>query len=106
MKEHRDACEKGIRELGSSRPCMGEPPLNPLGGDHSPGPQQRTGAVGEGGPAHPDDTLRVALQLERRTGSSWLLDHCDEEAGRSSFYRPLTSNNVYSQECMTVNSSV
>ena len=68
MKEHRDACEKGMQELGSSRPCMGEPPLNPLGGDHSPGPQQRTEAIGEGGPAHPDDTLRVALQLRRRTG--------------------------------------
>jgi len=44
---------------------MGEPPLNPLGGDHSPGPQQRTGAIGEGGPAHLDDTLRVALQSRR-----------------------------------------
>ena len=60
-----------MRELSSSRACMGEPPLNPLGGDHSPGPQQRNGAVGEGGPAHPGDTLRVALQS--RTGSSWLL---------------------------------
>ena len=33
---------------------------------------------GEGGPAHPDDTLRGVLQLGWRTGSPWLLDHCDE----------------------------
>ena len=55
---------------------MGESPFDPLGGDHSAGPWQRTGAVGEGGPAHPDDTVRGALQPR------WLLDHCDEEAGR------------------------
>ena len=61
--------------------------------DHSRGQEP---LVMDRGPAHPDDTLRVALQ-SRRTGSSWLLDHCDEEAGRSSFYLPLTSNNVYSQ---------
>ena len=40
--------------------------------------RQRTGAVGEGG--HTDDTLRGVLQLRWRTGSLWLLDHCDEEA--------------------------
>ena len=61
---------------------MGEPPPDPLGGDYSAGPWQRTGAVGEGGSAHPDDTLRGALQPRWRTGSPWLLDHCDEEAGR------------------------
>ena len=44
--------------------------------------RERTGAVGEGGPAHPDDTLRGGLQQRWRTGSSWLLDHCDEKAGR------------------------
>ena len=33
----------------------------PLGGDHSAGLWQRTGGIGEGGPAHPDDTLRGAL---------------------------------------------
>ena len=33
---------------------MGESPHDPLGGDHSAGPWQRTGAVGEGGP---DDNL-------------------------------------------------
>ena len=59
---------------------MGEPPPDPLGGDHNAGPWQRTGAVGEGGPLHPDDTLGV-LQ-PRRAGSPWLLDHCEEEAGR------------------------
>ena len=46
------------------------------------GPWQRTGAVGEGGPAHLDDTLRRALQPGWRTGNHWLLDHCDEEVGR------------------------
>ena len=48
----------------------------------SAGPWQRTGAVGEGSPAHPDDTLRGALQPRWRTGTPWLLDRCDEEAGR------------------------
>ena len=29
---------------------------------------------------------------------NWLLDHCDEEAGRESNpHRPLTSNDVYTQ---------
>ena len=36
----------------------------------------------EGGPAHPDDTLRGALQPGWRTGSAWLLDRSDEEAGK------------------------
>ena len=40
------------------------------------------GAVGEGGPAHPDNTCGGTLQPTWRTGSSWLLDCCDEEAGR------------------------
>ena len=61
---------------------MGESPSDQLGGDNSPGPWQRTGAVGEGGPTHPDDTRGGALQLRWRTGSPCLLDHCDEEAGR------------------------
>ena len=61
---------------------MGEPPPDPLGGDHSTGPWQRTGAVGEGGPAHQDDTHGGALQPGWRTRSSWLLDRCDEEVGR------------------------
>ena len=77
---------------------MRESPSNRLGGDHSAGPWQRTRAVGEGGPAHPDDTLRGALQPRWRTGSPWLLDHCDEEAGREEpSSRPLTSNDVYPQ---------
>jgi len=61
---------------------MGELPPHPLGGDYSTGPWKRTGAVGEGGLAYSDDTLRGALQPRWRTGSPWLLDHCDEEAGR------------------------
>ena len=30
---------------------VGEPPPNPLGGEHNTGPWWRTGIVGEGGPA-------------------------------------------------------
>ena len=61
---------------------MGKPPPDPLGGDHHTEPWQRTGAVAEGGPAHPNDTCGGALQPRWRTGSPWLLDRCDEEAGR------------------------
>ena len=61
---------------------MEELPPDPLGGDHSAGQWQRTGAVGEGGSAHPDDTLRGVLQPRWRTESPSLLDHCDEEGGR------------------------
>ena len=60
---------------------MGESPPDPLGRDHSAGPWQGTGAVGEGGPAHPD-VPSGGLQPRWRTGSSWLLEQCDEKAGR------------------------
>ena len=69
-------------EVSGSRACVGESPPDPLGRDHCAGPWQRTGTVGEGGPAHQDDTLRGVLQPRWRTGSSWLLDHCDEKARR------------------------
>jgi len=69
-------------DVSYSGACVEEPPPDPLGGDDHTGPWQRTGAVGEGGPAHPDDTCRGALQPRWRTGSPWLLDCCDEEAGR------------------------
>ena len=59
-----------------------ESPSDRLGGDHSTGPRQRTGIVTEGGTAHPDDTLGGVLQPGWRTGSPWLLDCGDEEAGR------------------------
>ena len=84
-------------EVSCSGTCVGESPSDRLGGDHSTGPRQRTGIVAEGGTAHPDDTLGGALQLGWRTGSPWLLDHCDEEAGRSNPHRPLTSDDVYPQ---------
>ena len=61
---------------------MGESPLIDWEETTVLGPWQRTEAVGEGGPARPDDTLRGALQLGWRTESPWLLDRCDEEAGR------------------------
>ena len=73
--------EGGDEEVSCSGACMGESLSDRLGGDNSAGPWQRTGAIGKGGPAHPDDTLRRALQPGWRTGSSWLLDRCDEEAG-------------------------
>jgi len=37
---------------------VGEPLPNPLGGDHSARTMAEEGAVGEGGPAIPDDTLK------------------------------------------------
>ena len=77
---------------------MGAPPPDPPGRDHRTGPWQRIGVVGKGGLAHPDNTCGRALQLRWRTGSPWLLDRCDEEAGgRSNPHRPLTSNDVYPQ---------
>ena len=69
-------------EVSCSGTCMGEPPPDPLGGDHRTEPRQRTGVVGEGRPAYPDDTCRRALQPRWRTGKPWLLDRCDEETGR------------------------
>ena len=85
-------------EVCCSRTCVGESPSNRLGGDHSAEPWQRTGVVGEGGPAHPDDTLRGVLQPGWRTGSPWLLDRCDEEVGRGSNpHWLLTSNDMYPQ---------
>ena len=49
--------------------CEVEPPPNPLEGDGDVGPRQGTGAVGEEGTAHPDDTFRGALQPRWRTGN-------------------------------------
>ena len=74
--------ERDDGEVSCSGTCVGESPSDRLGGDHSTGPRQRTGIVAEGGTAHPDDTLGGALQPGWRTGSPWLLDRCDEEAGR------------------------
>ena len=76
---------------------MGESPPDPLGGDHSVVPWQRTGAVREGGPAHSDDSLREAFQLRWRTGNSWILDCCDEEAGREEQLSPTFNL----QECLS-----
>ena len=67
--------------VGCSKACVGEPPPDQLGGNHSAGPWQRIRRC-EGGPTHPDDTLRGGLQLRWRTGSPWLLDHYDEETWR------------------------
>ena len=57
-------------EVSCSGTCVGAPPLDPLGGDHHTGPWQRTGVVGEGGLAHPDDTCGRALQPRWSSGGS------------------------------------
>ena len=49
---------------------MGESLSGPLGADHSAGPWWKTGAVGEGGSAHPDNTLRGVL-LHFRRHDNW-----------------------------------
>ena len=41
---------------------MGESPPDP--GDYSAGPWQRAGAVSEGGPAHPDETVSTSTEME------------------------------------------
>ena len=43
--------EEGDGEVSCSGTCVVELPSDRLGGDHSAGPWQGTGAVGEGGPA-------------------------------------------------------
>ena len=69
-------------EVSCSGTCVGAPPPDPLGGDHHTGPWQRTGVVGEGGLAHPDDTCGRVLQPRWiEDWKFWLLDRCDEEAG-------------------------
>ena len=50
------------RAVKDSYSTTSPPPPDPLGGDHRTGPRQRTGAVGEEGPAHPDDTHGGELQ--------------------------------------------
>ena len=66
-------------EVSCSEACVGESPSDRLGGatvlDRGKGQEVLLNA-------HPDDTLRGALQPGWRTGSPWLLDCCDEEAGR------------------------
>ena len=52
--------------------------------------------TGPGGPAHTDDTYRGRFQPVQRTGNLGLLDHIDEETGRSNRHQPLTSNDVSS----------
>ena len=51
----------GDREVGCSRACVGKPPHDPVGGDHSAGPLRGTEAGCGAGPAHSDDTCRGAL---------------------------------------------
>ena len=38
------------KSAAAEHACMRESPPDPLGGDHSARPWQRTGTVGEGGP--------------------------------------------------------
>ena len=46
--------------------------------------------------------------LDQMTPSEehWLLDHCDEQRGRGNPHQHLTSNDMYPQQCMAINSSV
>ena len=85
LKEHRDACKRGMIEKSAVAEHVWEN-HHPIDWEetrgHSAGPRQWTGNVAEGGTAHPDDTLGGVLQPGWRTGSPWLLDCCDEEAGR------------------------
>ena len=50
---------------------MGRRP-DPLGGDCSTGPWQRTGAVGKAGPSHPDDTLQTSVGMAK-VASHWVI---------------------------------
>ena len=67
LKEHRDACERKMMEKSAVAEHTWD--------NHHPIHwEETTGVVGEGDPAHPDDTRRGALQLRWRIGSPWLLD--------------------------------
>ena len=84
-----------LSELGA-----GEPPPGPLGRENSAGLQQRIGVVVEGGPAHPDDTLRGVLQPWHKgkleISGCWTSVMKRQEE-RSNPHRPLTYNTVYPQ---------
>ena len=96
LKEHQDACEKRMMEKSATVEQVWEnQPPDSLGGDSSTGPRQRTVAVGEGGPTHPDDALEGVLQPEWTTGNTWLLDCCDEEPATINSCQPFTSNDMY-----------
>ena len=79
--------------------CVGESSSNRLGGDHSAGPWQGTGAVGEGGPIH----FQMTPSEERFNRDGGLevpgcwITVMRRQGGRSNPHRPLTSNDVYSQ---------
>ena len=62
LKEHRDACERGMMEKSAVAEHAWENHHPSTGRRPQAGPWQRTGAVGEGGTAHSDDTLRGAFQ--------------------------------------------
>ena len=89
-----------LREEDDDVGCMcGRTPTPSTGRrPHSAGPWQRTGTVGEGGPTHPDDTLRGALKLRWRTENPgcWTTVMSRQE-GRSNSHQPLTSNDTYPQ---------
>ena len=74
LKEHQDACKREMiscsRELYHQIHWEETTVL-----DHGRGQELLV-------KVHQDDTLRGALQPRWRAGSPWLLDCCDEEAGR------------------------
>ena len=94
-------------EVGCSGACMGEPPTDSLGGDHSARPWLKTGAVGEGG-------LHIQMTFSEECFnwdgglevlSCWT-GAMRRQGGRRYPHWPLTSNDVYPQWCMAINRSV
>jgi len=84
VREHRDACERGMMEKLAVVEYAWENhhPINrkeALVLDRARGQGERYTA--EGGPVHPDDTHREVLQQGWRAGDPGLLDRIDEETG-------------------------
>ena len=93
LKEHRDACERGKME----KSAVAEHAWENHHSIHCTGPWQRTGVVGEGDPAQPDDTCRGALHPRWKTEEvpgCWTAV-MRMQGGRSNPHRPLTSSDVY-----------
>ena len=75
---------------------------NPMGRDINAGPWQ-TGATGDGGSTHPDDTLRGALcqngGLEVPDCWTTVVRHAE----KNNPCQPWISNDVYPSQCIAIN---
>ena len=62
------------------------------------GPWQKTGTVGEGGPAYPDDTAEECFNRDGglEVPGCWTAV-MRRQGGRSNPHQPLTSSDVYPQ---------